>query len=86
MESVPLIGPESTICTRQGVFQLGAQLIQFDGESSEAVVQLVVCRHGAWEGGQVKTRLLVAFYSVCEEILCTVPGLQTHLADGGTPQ
>lgn len=46
-DAVPLIGPETGICARQDVFQLGAKLIQFNGESGEAVVQLIVCGHGA---------------------------------------
>lgn len=44
---VPLVGPESGVCPRQNVLQLGAEFVQFDGESGEAVVELVVCGHGA---------------------------------------
>lgn len=49
-DTAPLIGPESGICTRQNIFQLGAEFIQFYGKPGEAIVQLVVCGHGAWQG------------------------------------
>lgn len=44
--ALPLIRPESGICTRENIFQFRAELIQFNGKSGEAVVQLVVCGHG----------------------------------------
>ncbi len=49
-DAVPLIGPESGICAGQNIFQFGAKLIQLNGEPGEAIVELVVCGHGAWQG------------------------------------
>jgi len=46
-DAAPLIGPEAGVCTGQSILQLGAKLVQLDGEPGEAVVQLIVCGHGA---------------------------------------
>lgn len=57
---VPLIGPESGICSGQNILQLGAEFIEFNGKSGEAVVQLIVCGHGAWqEEKTTKTYLII---------------------------
>lgn len=44
---VPLIRPEAGIGGRQHVLHLGAQLVELHGEAGEAVIQLIVGRHGA---------------------------------------
>lgn len=47
--AAPLIGSEPGVCAGQHVFQLGAKFVQLDGKPGEAVVELVVCGHGAWK-------------------------------------
>lgn len=44
---LPLIRSEPGVCAGQHVFQLGAEFVQFAGKPGEAIVELVVCGHGA---------------------------------------
>lgn len=44
---LPLVRSEPGVCAGQHVFQLGAEIVQFDGKPGEAIVQLIVCGHGA---------------------------------------
>lgn len=59
--NAPLIRPESGICTGKNVFQLRTEFIQFNGKPGEAVVQLIVCGHGAWRGRKHKTEKSAKF-------------------------
>lgn len=51
----PLVGSEPGVCAGEHIFQFGAKFVQLNGKPGEAIVELIVCGHGAWKQQKTAT-------------------------------